>query len=626
MKPVIGIFDFDGTLLRGDSLLRYIGFKTRRSPWIVLYYPLIVGIYLLYKASVLSGTRAKATVLQLLGIPRQEEAFKAESEAFVRTLIGRENPTVTEHLRRNAANGGQTILLSATLGEWLRAWCRLSGVEATILATEVEIQNGRLTGRFATPNCHKAEKLRRLEQAVPHYRRATTLGFGNSKADEHYLRRMTYAYYKDFSRPDPRLSTSAAGKSHEGRGDNPKARPAELWIWGICLFVLYALLAAGSLTSGAQTPIPGQTGSYLGFDNFSRFDAGGGIWDLSHPLFLLTSVFNGRVLVPLLGRVAAARMLNILLMTLLTAGAHLLLYATLRRMGRSVTEASALLLPLVFTFIPLVLPFTIETYPYTYFLLSLSLYLILGVNKPSGRAATVTAWLLGAVTLTNIAKPLSALLLCRPAEKRVQRLRYVLRVAVPFSVLFGALFLFYHYRGQTSGHPENAPWQVAREQTFSFRSYRASNVAHFLLQPIAPAGLTEQTLGDESVLRPTPYLPGPFYPNVLALCAGIVLLLSAVWGVAVSRRSLWRNTIAAYFAVDIAVHWIGGYGMSEAIIFGGHWLPLLPLAWALLAERYAVRGTKLLAVGIAAAVLLGLLNLQTLSQTILSPEFFSLLR
>lgn len=71
-----------------------------------------------------------------------------------------------------------------------------------VIGTKIEVTDGRLTGRFLTPNCYGAEKVRRLQEACP--RLATERGnynvvaYGDSRGDREMLEFADEAYYKPF--------------------------------------------------------------------------------------------------------------------------------------------------------------------------------------------------------------------------------------------------------------------------------------------------------------------------------------------------------------------------------------------------------------------------------------------
>ena len=67
-----------------------------------------------------------------------------------------------------------------------------------MVATEPEIRNGRLTGRFATPNCKGAEKVRRILGLFPDRESYRLTAFGDSRGDREMLAMADEAHYKPF--------------------------------------------------------------------------------------------------------------------------------------------------------------------------------------------------------------------------------------------------------------------------------------------------------------------------------------------------------------------------------------------------------------------------------------------
>jgi phosphoserine phosphatase len=63
--------------------------------------------------------------------------------------------------------GDRVVILSASIDRWVEACLRpflVSSSQFQVLGTEIEVVDGRLTGRFATPNCYGPEKVRRLKE------------------------------------------------------------------------------------------------------------------------------------------------------------------------------------------------------------------------------------------------------------------------------------------------------------------------------------------------------------------------------------------------------------------------------------------------------------------------------
>ncbi len=68
----------------------------------------------------------------------------------------------------------------------------------------------------------------------------------------------------------------------------------------------------------------------------------------------------------------------------------------------------------------------------------------------------------------------------------------------------------------------------------------------------------------------------PAYPSLFYHISIIFLLLFALWGV-VKAKAILRNICLSFFAYNIIIHFICGYGNNELQLFCGHWLFFVPL-------------------------------------------------
>lgn len=343
----------------------------------------------------------------------------------------------------------------------------------------------------------------------------------------------------------------------------------------LCALGAWALLSVLALyiySTGLLTPHGDAIGAYLGYDNYFRFTTSGGAWDVIHPLITPLYLINRVLLGPLLGEGGALVVMllgSALLMALAVAGCC----GYLRRVVQLGTGRSLLLSGLLLsTFTVMTLSFTVESYPLSMALLVLSLLCLSGQLKQekrlSGWHATLWSLVLGGVTLTNFAKPLSLLLLSKE-ESLWQRVRKVLLPTLLLLALVVAVGYFYQQRGAGTEEPMLTA-QVNDLLRFQTRS--ADMVPDFFGHPLLISDLEMRELHGETVLRPTPYA---CWAMKLLPWGVVLLLLSMIW---VGRCYPLAWAIPLYLAVDVAVHLIGGYGLDEAIIFGGHWVFLVPLA------------------------------------------------
>ena len=345
----------------------------------------------------------------------------------------------------------------------------------------------------------------------------------------------------------------------------------------LCLLGVWALLALLALyiySTGLLMPHGNAIGAYLGYDNYFRFTTRGGAWDVSHPLITPLYLTNRVLLVPLLGEGGALVVMllgSALLMAIAVAGCC----GYLRRVVQLDTGRSLLLSGLLLsTFTVMTLSFTVESYPLSMALLVLSLLCLSGQLKRekrlSGWHATLWSLLLGGVTLTNFAKPLSLLLLSKE-ESLWQRARKAFLPTVLLLALVVAVGWFYQQRG-TSQEAEEPMLTAQVNDLLRFQTRSADLVPDFFGHPLLISDLEMRELHGETVLRPTPYA---CWAMQLLPWGVVLLLLSMIW---IGRRYPLAWAIPLYLAVDVAVHLVGGYGLDEAVIFGGHCVFLVPMA------------------------------------------------
>lgn len=182
----VAAFDFDGTLTRRDTLLEFIKFACGRRRFLcgfALYSPMLVA----YKLGLYPNWKAKQRLFAHFfgGMPRTE--FARLGRAFAAEVDRMARPQTLRLLRRHLEEGAAVYVVSASVEEWVRPWCEAQGVRQ-VLCTRVEADaEGRLTGRFLTPNCYGAEKVRRLEAVLPPRSTFRLCAYGDSRSDKELL-------------------------------------------------------------------------------------------------------------------------------------------------------------------------------------------------------------------------------------------------------------------------------------------------------------------------------------------------------------------------------------------------------------------------------------------------------
>ena len=162
----ISAFDFDGTLTTRDTLLLFI--RHARGWWalfggLLLFSPLLV----LMKLHLADNGRTKERLFRHYFRGMLERDFDALCQSFARSHTHVLRTAGLRTIQQALDRGDRVVILSASIDRWVEACLRpflVSSSQFQVLGTEIDVVDGRLTGRFATPNCYGPEKVRRLKE------------------------------------------------------------------------------------------------------------------------------------------------------------------------------------------------------------------------------------------------------------------------------------------------------------------------------------------------------------------------------------------------------------------------------------------------------------------------------
>ena len=156
LEDIVNVYDFDNTILRGDSTARFFAYCLFRRPAMWLDMP---------------GQAVNAALFLLKIRPKQ--AFKERMLRFL-TRIGDVDAAVEAFWEKNFSrvkpwyfekHRDDDVVISASPEFLVRLPCERLGV-ACVMGSPVD----RQTGRFSGPNCHGKEKVRRFREVYPEAR------------------------------------------------------------------------------------------------------------------------------------------------------------------------------------------------------------------------------------------------------------------------------------------------------------------------------------------------------------------------------------------------------------------------------------------------------------------------
>ncbi len=193
-RPVVAAFDVDGTLTVRDCVAPFLIRLGGRRALLraTLRRPLATAVALLrrdrdrLKEVVVGGVLRRRAVAD---VERAGASFAQQiSERWLRS-------DTVARLRWHQRHGHRTVLVSASLGPYLRPLGRLLGVDA-VICTDGRADGDTYADRLDGSNCRAAEKPRRLRAWMGEHQLADAelWAYGDSRGDRELLAAADHAH------------------------------------------------------------------------------------------------------------------------------------------------------------------------------------------------------------------------------------------------------------------------------------------------------------------------------------------------------------------------------------------------------------------------------------------------
>ena len=186
-------FDFDGTLTTKDTLIEFIRFAKGTIAFgcgFLRYAPLLV----LMKIGLYPNWKAKQKVFAHFFKGITIEDFDSICQAFAASSHHLLRPKGIEAIHQDQNEGAEVLIVSASIDNWVQPFF----ANVKVLGTQIEVIDGKLTGRFLTKNCYGQEKVNRILSLYPNRQDYYLTAYGDSRGDKELLTFADESHFKPF--------------------------------------------------------------------------------------------------------------------------------------------------------------------------------------------------------------------------------------------------------------------------------------------------------------------------------------------------------------------------------------------------------------------------------------------
>lgn len=182
-------FDFDGTLTTRDTLIAFIHYACG-TPRFLLGFLLHAPLLVLMKLRLYSNGKTKQRLFTWFFQGMSIETFDALCQSFALSHRHLLRPDTVRLLQQALSEGAEVLVVSASIDNWVQPFFSTFHLPPStfhVLCTQIEVIDGRLTGRFLTPNCYGQEKVRRILALHPDRSTYHLTAYGDSRGDRELL-------------------------------------------------------------------------------------------------------------------------------------------------------------------------------------------------------------------------------------------------------------------------------------------------------------------------------------------------------------------------------------------------------------------------------------------------------
>lgn len=190
----LALFDFDGTITIRDTMPDFVRAALPRPRLMagrLLLAPMVLG----YRAGRVSGVAVRAAIARVGFTGLDAAGYDAHGRRFAADVLpGLVRPSALARIDWHRRRGDTVVVVSGGLDAYLAPWAAAHGLP--LLCSVLERRDGRLTGRYAGPQCVRAEKARRVRAAYDVAAFERVHAYGDTAEDRAMLDMADVAHFR----------------------------------------------------------------------------------------------------------------------------------------------------------------------------------------------------------------------------------------------------------------------------------------------------------------------------------------------------------------------------------------------------------------------------------------------
>lgn len=196
MKKRLVLFDFDGTITTKDTFIEFLIFYAG-MPRFLAGMSLLSPYLGLYALKLIPNWKAKQRVIRHFLGGESVANIQSKCEEFSQQVLPKLiRPGALQTISQYKNENSTVAVVSASAEDWVQPWCREQGI--LCIATQLEVEEGRVTGNLCGPNCYGPEKVKRIQKQFILNEFDEIVAYGDSSGDKEMFGIAHQYHYKPF--------------------------------------------------------------------------------------------------------------------------------------------------------------------------------------------------------------------------------------------------------------------------------------------------------------------------------------------------------------------------------------------------------------------------------------------